>query len=215
MSSVSATREKILKAAHELFSSKGYQGASTRDIAQEARVAEVTLFRHFTTKEALFDVVVDRLTTTVDLEDVLPSIADMPFEKGVHLLAQRYLAKISSNRSWFNICQTELRRGPETIHQLFSSFMNQLNSLSSGYFRSAAQRGDLHGCDSETAARVFMLLCFGYSQLDELLPEHDCREESGKKVLDAMVRIFVSGITGNVAADGRLLPGEHSTERTQ
>lgn len=208
MSSVSATREKILKAAHELFSCKGYQGSSTRDIAHQANVAEVTLFRHFTTKEALFDVVVERFTAAAALEEVLPSFADMPFEKGVHLLAQRYLAKISSMRNWFNICHTELQRGPEMVQQLYSPFMAQLSSLSTGYFRSAAQRGELQGCDSETAARVFMMLCFGYIQLDELLLGNKCREESGKPVLDDMVRIFVSGVSNHASRDDALPANE-------
>jgi len=195
MSSISATREKILKAAHELFSNKGYQGSSTRDIAQQACVAEVTLFRHFTTKEALFDVVVSRLSAVADFEEFLPSFDDMPFEKGVHLLAQSYLAKILSIRKWFNICHTELQRGPETVQQLYSSFIDQLYNHSNGYFRAVAQRGELHGCDSKTAAWVFMLLCFGYIQLDELQPGKECREESRKLVLDSMVQIFVSGVT--------------------
>jgi len=195
MASVSATREKILKAAHELFSSKGYQRSSTRDIARLACVAELTLFRHFTTKEALFDVVVGRLTAEADLEEFLPSFDNMPFEKGVHLLAQRYLEKISSIRNWFNICHSELLRGSKTVQQLYSSFIDQLYSHCNGYFRTVAQHGELRGCDSETAARLFMMLCFGNIQLDELLPGKVCRDENGKQVLDDMVRIFVDGVT--------------------
>jgi len=52
------TRETILAAALRLFSQRGFLGATTRRIAGEAGVAEVTLFRHFGSKEKLFGEVI-------------------------------------------------------------------------------------------------------------------------------------------------------------
>jgi AcrR family transcriptional regulator len=50
---VDLTRERILTAAHRVFSRDGFQGATTREIAREAGVNEVTIFRHFHTREEL------------------------------------------------------------------------------------------------------------------------------------------------------------------
>lgn len=47
------SRERIIQAALEVFGETGYLGATTRRIAQEAGVNEVTLFRHFGSKEEL------------------------------------------------------------------------------------------------------------------------------------------------------------------
>jgi AcrR family transcriptional regulator len=44
---------KILQAAVEIFSVKGYSGSSTSEIAQKAGVAEGTIFRHYKTKKDL------------------------------------------------------------------------------------------------------------------------------------------------------------------
>jgi AcrR family transcriptional regulator len=44
---------KILKAAVEIFSEKGYAASSTSEIAQKAGVAEGTIFRHYKTKKEL------------------------------------------------------------------------------------------------------------------------------------------------------------------
>ena len=52
------TRETILAAALRRFSQRGFLGATTRRIAGEAGVAEVTLFRHFGSKEKLFGEVI-------------------------------------------------------------------------------------------------------------------------------------------------------------
>lgn len=45
--------ERILEAAARVYSETGFRGTTTRRVAQEAGVNEVTLFRHFGTKEAL------------------------------------------------------------------------------------------------------------------------------------------------------------------
>jgi AcrR family transcriptional regulator len=44
---------KILEAAIEIFSEKGYAATSTSEIAQKAGVAEGTIFRHYKTKKDL------------------------------------------------------------------------------------------------------------------------------------------------------------------
>jgi AcrR family transcriptional regulator len=50
-----SVRERVLEAAREVFGARGYTGATTRRIATEAGVNEVSLFRLFGTKEALLD----------------------------------------------------------------------------------------------------------------------------------------------------------------
>jgi AcrR family transcriptional regulator len=47
------TRQRLLEAAEKVFSRDGFQGATTREIAREAKVNEVTLFRHFRTRDEL------------------------------------------------------------------------------------------------------------------------------------------------------------------
>src|ERR1035441_6198987 len=46
--------DKIVQAAGKLFARQGYNGTSTREIAQLADVSENTLFRHFDHKEDIF-----------------------------------------------------------------------------------------------------------------------------------------------------------------
>lgn len=46
-------RDRILQAAALVFADAGFRGATTRRIAQEAGVNEVTLFRHFGSKQRL------------------------------------------------------------------------------------------------------------------------------------------------------------------
>lgn len=48
-------RSLLYQAARDVFAERGYRRASTREIAQRARVTEAMLFRHFGSKSQLFE----------------------------------------------------------------------------------------------------------------------------------------------------------------
>jgi AcrR family transcriptional regulator len=54
------SRERILEAASRVYAKHGFRGATTRLIAIEAGVNEVTLFRTFGSKSALLEAVLDQ-----------------------------------------------------------------------------------------------------------------------------------------------------------
>src|ERR1700736_4625762 len=60
VSSADLTRERLLDAAAQTFSRDGIRGATTREMARVAGVNEVTLFRHFKSKEQLLRAVLQR-----------------------------------------------------------------------------------------------------------------------------------------------------------
>jgi len=53
-----STRRRLIDAAREEFGEKGIDAATTRGIAERAGCNEVTLFRHFETKQKLLAAVV-------------------------------------------------------------------------------------------------------------------------------------------------------------
>lgn len=54
----SGTRQRLIEAARAEFSDKGIEAATTRGIAERAGCNEVTLFRHFESKQKLLETVV-------------------------------------------------------------------------------------------------------------------------------------------------------------
>ncbi len=66
--------EQILKASINVFIKKGYIAATTKEIAEKANVAEVTLYRKFQTKQNLFEqsvksVIEDRFSEVLDFNE--------------------------------------------------------------------------------------------------------------------------------------------------
>lgn len=72
--SADVTRERILAAALDLFSERGFDGASTRDIAARAGVTQPLLNYHFSGKDDLWRAAVDVLFA--QLNDALSARAD-------------------------------------------------------------------------------------------------------------------------------------------
>src|ERR671938_1992 len=52
-------RLQILRVAVRLFSGRGFRGTTTKEIAQAAGVSEAMVFRHFATKEELYNAILD------------------------------------------------------------------------------------------------------------------------------------------------------------
>lgn len=57
------TRELILDAAESLFASLGYQATTIKQVAEAVGVQGPALYKHFTSKRALFEEVLERLFT--------------------------------------------------------------------------------------------------------------------------------------------------------
>ena len=53
-------RQQLVNVAIDLFSRKGFNGTTTREIAAAAGVTEAIIFRHFKTKQQLYSAIVDQ-----------------------------------------------------------------------------------------------------------------------------------------------------------
>jgi AcrR family transcriptional regulator len=77
------TRDQLLDAAARVFAEHGFRGATTRRIAEEADVNEVTLFRLFGSKDALLG---EAIRTRV-YEREVPTLPDEPGDARAELVA--------------------------------------------------------------------------------------------------------------------------------
>lgn len=63
-------RAAILKAAAEAFADKGFAGTSMEDVAAAAGITKLIVYRHFSSKEALYEAVLERVSTRLAEEFV-------------------------------------------------------------------------------------------------------------------------------------------------
>lgn len=110
-------RDRILAAAARVYAAHGFRGATTRRIATEAGVNEVTLFRTFGSKAALIDealrrAAADRPAATEAEHVALP---DRPVDPEAELIAWAtgHLADLRARRALICQAMSELEEQPD------------------------------------------------------------------------------------------------------
>ncbi|MCX8027648.1 MAG: TetR/AcrR family transcriptional regulator [Thermodesulfovibrionales bacterium] len=187
------TREKILKSSLRLFSQKGYIGATTREIARDACVAEVTLFRCFESKERLFEEVLNRYSFVPELEIIIKEIKQMPYEEAMYYFAIRFYDGLKSRKDIIRIIQTEVYRYPDKIANLYHSMIDSIIMTLANYFSEMQQAGILRFFDVKHAARGLMGLVFSVFNMQELLLRSKYRDDVEIDIIKSLVNIFVRG----------------------
>jgi AcrR family transcriptional regulator len=104
-------RERIIEAATRVYSLHGFRGATTRLIANEAGVNEVTLFRIFGSKAALLNEVAQRMATEAN-QDALPLEPRDP-EREVTSWAAGQLAHVWRRCSMIRKTMSEMEDRPD------------------------------------------------------------------------------------------------------
>lgn len=105
------TRERVLEAALKVFAESGYRGATTRRIAQEAGVNEVTLFRYFGSKEELIGEALRSVSKGVHFA-ALPEDPEDP-ERELVEWSRHQFAYLHSVRSLIRTCMGECEEHAE------------------------------------------------------------------------------------------------------
>jgi AcrR family transcriptional regulator len=108
-------RDTILKAAQRLFAEKGYHGVSIDEIAREVDVSPAILYRHFKSKQILYDTVLQELSAQREsyVQTVINS--GTSFEDVLTGMTQVYIKSIEENPDLLRIeLQSLLDRNPAT-----------------------------------------------------------------------------------------------------
>jgi AcrR family transcriptional regulator len=76
------TKQKILEASIDLFSQKGYDAVSIREIAREVNIRESSIYNHYKNKEAILDTIIDYFMSEITESSELPIDNENLMSKG-------------------------------------------------------------------------------------------------------------------------------------
>ena len=93
-----STEEKILEAASEVFTEKGFAGTRTRDIAEEAGINLALLNYYFRSKEKLFEQVM-KVKMVLLFGQIVPILTNEKtnLEEKIDLVSNKYFEILSKN----------------------------------------------------------------------------------------------------------------------
>jgi AcrR family transcriptional regulator len=189
----SPTRDKILEASMKLFSKKGFLGATTKEIAREAGIAEITLFRHFPSKENLFEEVLNSYSFLPVLKGLLPEITEMHYEEALTVIAKKFLDTLESRKEMIQIMHSEAKRYPEKIHRIYHGFIEELIKTLASHFHELQEKGVVRDFDAETAARAFLGMFFSFFNARELHMFKKNKGSDADEIIPEFVSIFARG----------------------
>lgn len=187
-----STEDKILNAATLVFAKRGISGATTREIAQRARVNEVTLFRHFRNKEELLRRVV--VCSGKRFEDVFaapPLKTTADFRRTVTKIAEVYAQKLTENEELVRTFMGELTRHLELGRRLFAEGGKPTRQKFIAYLRAAKRKGFVRaGIDPTMAADALTAMLMGGIMRRPLTaPQYDFRS-----YVKLCVKLYLKGI---------------------
>lgn len=188
------TRKRILEATMKLISEKGYLGASTREIAHEAGVTELTLFRHFGTKEMLFGELIKECSVLTKLKDLLPELKGLSCEATLKKVGVLLFETFKERKSFIRIMLSEINLYPEKVIALHNRLIEDLTNTLADYFRSLQKKGLLRKISPVLAASAFLGMVFSYFRVEEIIRAHNVTKREMEKTMGGFVDIFVHGI---------------------
>ena len=194
--SSSERRAAIIKAAVELFSSRGFRGATTREIAAAVGVTEPVLYQHFETKQELYTAIVDDMLSQMEARGNarIAKCGEINDDRVFfQILGETVLEWFTDQTAGCRLLILSELEGHELAEIWNERATKKIRDFIEGYLARRAAEGVLNVPEPEMAARAFLGMVAHYGLCTTILRSWTPRKPSREAVAD-FVEIFLNGI---------------------
>ncbi len=182
-------REKLLHAAGRIYAEVGFRGATTRRIADEAGVNEVTLFRLFGSKSQL-------LAEAINCQDPMGTVS-LPLEpvdpwNELHVWCEGHAVALREMRAMIRKTMADLHEHPEMGPHLCRGQTPHFNELVTYAKRVVAKYPSAAGADVVTACSMLFSALFGDAMGRDIVP--DVYPQPEHEATARYVRVFLRAL---------------------
>jgi AcrR family transcriptional regulator len=183
-------RDRLLDAAARVYAETGYRGATTRRIAQEAGVNEITLFRHFGSKTTL----ILEAVRQANMRSECPEIPATPGDPVAELRqwVHDQLEHLTELRSIIRTSLGEIEERPEIIPLVGERPRQVVLALESYLAQLQAQGRASPDFDARTAAKVIFGSLFADAMGRDVMGDAD--GDSVEEAAERYTTIFLRAI---------------------
>jgi len=137
------TREEILEAAGRAFAARGFDGASLREIAAAAGVAQPLIVYHFGSKEGVWRAAVGRLFSRVAqaTEEAVAAVGPDAGEARLRALLRSLIGVIARDPAWLQILLREAAEPGPRLDWLVEHHSRATYHAGVGFLEEARDRG--------------------------------------------------------------------------
>jgi AcrR family transcriptional regulator len=197
---MSATRDRLIQSALELFTAQGVGNTTTRSIAERAEVNEVTLFRHFGNKHGLLLAVLEEAAIFRTLGETLLSHASLTdtMSQALKVYASECLAALERVPELVRSVIGESDQFPADNRRALGQGLTAANRYVAQYFAQVIDQGQLSTpLPPEQLASLLNSMILGYAVI-ELTSEFHELWKGRTDFLDQLVQLFVNGAVAPV-----------------
>jgi AcrR family transcriptional regulator len=193
-------RRQILEVASGIFARKGFQGATTREIAEEAGVNEALLFRHFPSKESLYWTMLEDLCLAKGRHDRMKKIlaegeSDLEIFQAI---ARETLLRSARDRELTRLLWFTALENHELSVRFFKTFVAEYYEALAGYIRTRIRQGAFRRVDPLLAARGFLGMVVYHFLVQEFFGGEQYRSFDMEEVAATLSGIWLAGMLNPV-----------------
>ncbi|MBX7223023.1 MAG: TetR/AcrR family transcriptional regulator [Blastocatellia bacterium] len=191
-------RRQIVRVAMKLFSKKGFEGTTTKEIAAECQISEAMIFRHFATKHDLYAAILDEKTHEKDeiafWEHLQAWAAEKNDQAIFYHFALRSLEKHRQDNSFMRLMFFSALEGHELSEMFYETRVQDVYRFLGDYITERQKDGRFRAMDPMLAARSFIGMVFYQSLTEQLFEKHPALVD--KNELAAQItELYLSGMT--------------------
>lgn len=196
-------RRQILRVAVSLFSSRGFRGTTTKEIAQAAGVSEAMVFRHFATKEELYAAILDHKACSgsgsFEPELMSADAIRRKDDRGVfESLALGALNYHDHDPEFQRLLLYSALEKHELAQMFFDGFVRKVYDFLGAYIRDRQREGALIQIDPAIVVRCFIGMVMHHSLNNNLWdPKHRLLNISNEAAAKHFTDVLLNGIATN------------------
>jgi len=188
----SAARDRLITAAIRVFERDGLRGATTREIAREADVNEVTLFRHFQNKDGLLAAVMEyKVQVHTELLET-GSVWTGDLSRDLHEYGKALYRALGESEAFIRILVGEAKRQPDYSRQMMIDSTRPTCERFANHLKQAIREGRMRSdLNPEIVVDAFTdMLLFGMlRETARWMPRYEA-----DSYVQTCVSIFINGL---------------------
>jgi TetR/AcrR family transcriptional regulator len=196
-------RQQIVEVAGELFARNGFNGTTTREIADGAGVSQAIIFRHFPSKEAIYSAILDHKVRQA-AEGIRRRLQEAAMRKDdrsfFDALAFDLLDLHSKDPSLIRLLLFSALEGHDLSRMFYKKMSGQIRKFVRAYLKQRIADGAFRQLDPLATARIFMGMVVHHAQVVALYPYDDVKI-SNRQMAEYFVEVFLDGV--RISVDSR------------
>ncbi|MCC3374387.1 TetR/AcrR family transcriptional regulator [Cohnella sp. REN36] len=187
------TKDRLLYAAVDLIAEQGYKGTTTKEIAAAASVSEMTLFRHFGSKQSLLEEALDRFHYAGEMRKIFAEKLVGDLYTDLRYVAAAYHEIMHRNRKILHIIMKEGKQIPGFVARAHKH-PQALREMLTDYLKRLQREGKIIPIDAVTHSAAFLWMQHG-AFLNNQPGSSDIADIPIADFVESSVQLFARALT--------------------